>query len=303
MKKKIVIIAIVIVVAVLTVVFVRKPSSVGKTVKKTAPAAAKAKTRETSAIPAKKTFSKGMGGLTVKIKGSNDKPQSLRIKAFSADSGISSVFSTTFTSDRMQELLPGTYDIEIDTVPAKIYKNINVSEGKETVQDLGVVTGSLEVKALNSKKRDAPISVKIIRPKSNLTVTAVMANRPIEIVPGLYNVDIETLPRQTKNDVKIEGGKETVLDLGVVSGSLMIKAEDENKKEARLSVRIKNPATNTVTASSVTNRALEIGPGEYDVDVLATPVQTKKGVKVSAGEETTLEFTFQAPVPAPARKK
>ena len=308
MKNKVVVAVIVVAAVALAIIFIKHsfthqkaakgPASAAKT-EKSKPAAASA------ALPAKKVFSKGMGALTVKVKGTNDKPQSLRVRAFSADSKNSSVFVTALSTERMQELSPGAYDIEIDTIPAKIYKNVTISEGKETIQDLAVVTGSINIKALNSKKKDASIQARILYPKSNIIVSTFAVNRPFEVVPGLYNIEIDTLPRQTKNNIKIEGGKETLLDLGIVAGSVLVKAADENGKEAHVGVRVKNPANNAIVTSAITNKPLELSPGEYDIEVLSTPSQTKKGVKVAAGEETAIEVSVKAAAQAsaPAKRK
>ena len=300
MKNKTVISVIAVLAVVLVVIFIKHSFTHGKATKKTVSAAKAGKSR--SEILTKKVFSKGMGGLTVKVKGSNGKSQNLRIRAFNVDSKNSSVFVAAFSTERMQELLPGTYDLEIETIPNKIYKNVSVGKGEETVQDLGAVTGSINIKALNSKKKEAFVIAKIVYPKSNLIVTAVTTNRPVEIVPGVYNIELETLPRQIKNDVKIEGGKDTVLDLGVVSGSVVVKAVGEDGKEAHVNVRIKNPINNTIVVSTVANRAVEIVPGEYEIDILSTPIQTKKGVKIVAGEETALEVSVQNAPQQPAQK-
>lgn len=310
MKNKAVVAGVVVAVVVLAIIFIKHPFTHGKAANKAVQAAKAEKGKPAAALPVKKTFAKGMGALTVKVKGSNDKPQNLKIRAFSAGNKNSSVFVAAFATERMQELFPGNYDLEIETTPAQIYKNVYVSEGKETVQDLGAATGSINIKALNSKNKDASIPAKIMRQRSKLMVAAVTTNKPFEIVPGVYDIDIETLPRQTKNDVRIEGGKETALDLGVVSGALLVKALDENGKEARANIRVKNPVSNVVVASSVTNKSLEIGPGEYDVEILSSPFQTKKGVKITTGEETSIGILVQTPPPqsapktaAPAKKK
>ena len=74
-------------------------------------------------------------------------------------------------------------------------------------------------------------------------------------------------------------------------------------------VSIVCPETGSFTR--LTNRPIEIGPGEYDVEILSSPFQTKKGVKITAGEETSIGILIQSPVPqaaatkaaAPAKKK
>ena len=139
MKKKSVVLVIAVVAVVFGIIFIKNSFMHGKAVKKSAPAAKSEKSKSAAAIPAKKTFQKGMGGLTVRVKSSSDKYQNLRIRAFSADNKNSSIFAAAFNTERMQELTPGTYDLEIETTPAQIYKNVTVGEGKETVQDLGEI--------------------------------------------------------------------------------------------------------------------------------------------------------------------
>ena len=125
------IVAVTAVAAVVAVVIFIKHSFIHSHAAKKAVSAARAeKSRPAAAVPAKKLFSKGMGGLTVKAHGANDKPQSLRIKVFRVDSKNMSVFVAAFNTERMQELTPGTYDLEIETTPAQIYKNVTVCEGK-----------------------------------------------------------------------------------------------------------------------------------------------------------------------------
>lgn len=306
MKNKGLAIAIIAVIAVLGIVLIGRSCARPKTAKKTGVPVNVNTPKAAPAASVAKTFSKGMGGLTVKVKNSTNKPQYIKTKAFMVESGNSSVFVTAFGTERMQILPAGTYDIEIDTIPVKIYKNISVSNGRETVKDLGTISGSINVKALNSKKKGASVLSKVLCAKTGLVVTTLPANRPTEIMPGVYDVEIDTLPRQVKKDIKVSAGQETVIDLGIVSGSLLVKAIDANGKEARLNVRIKNPSNNQFVTSSFTNKAIEVGPGAYDVEVLSSPAQVKNEVKINPGEETIVEIAVQAqslPEPAVAAKK
>lgn len=307
--KKLIIVAIIIVIA-LAILFVLRHSSKSTAVKKAAPVTAakadKAKTAATAAKAplAKKTFTKGMGGLTVNIKGSGERQIPVKVRAFKIGDKNIGVYITSFTTNRMQEILPGTYDIEVDTAPQTIYKGITVSADKETVKDLGQVTGSITVKALNSKKEEASMAVRVMHAGSSFLAATIPTNRRVDIMPGNYDVNIEMTPRIVKNNFKIETGKENVLDLGVVSGGLIVKAVDENGKEARIGVRVKESGKNTIVAFSVTNNPLEVAPGTYDVEAMSTPPQIKKDVKIVAGEETAIEVVPPPkpaePTPAPA---
>ena len=98
MKNRNVVVVIAVVAIVLGIIFIKHSFMQGKTAKKGISAAKIDKSKSAAAIPAKKVFSKGMGGLTVKVKGSNDKYQNLRVRAFSEDNRNSSVFAAAFDS-------------------------------------------------------------------------------------------------------------------------------------------------------------------------------------------------------------
>jgi len=299
MKSKNLIVGLVVAaIVVISILFVAKPFTAKKVTKKGIPAM-KAQAAK-PIVPIKRAFAKDMGGLTVKILDSKNRDMVLRMKAFKSMDPRSSVYTASFTSNIMQELAPGSYDIEIDTIPQMIHKGISVSKGKETVQDLGHLTGSVNVKALNSKKKEASFPVRILYAKSNIAVASTSTNRAIEIAPGVYDIEIGILPVQSKKDIKVDAGKEAVLDIGCATGTLIIKALDENKKEIRYATRIKKSGTGEIVTSSASNRSLEILEGAYNVEVLSNPVQTKSDVNVGPGEETSIEFLVQAP-PAPVK--
>lgn len=289
MKNKGLIIAAVVVICVIGIVLMRN-NNIFKMAAKKAPAVVKG-----APAPVKKVFSKDMGGLTVKVATAKNKDAMLGVRAFKVIDKRSSEFAAGFNSNRMKELAPGNYDIEIDTVPQKLYKDITVNKGKETIEDLGSITGAVDVKALNAAKKNASLLVRILYPKSSISVTTTTTNRSVEILPGVYDIEIATMPRQVRKDVKINAGNETVIDLGCVSGTINVKAMVENKAETRVSFRVRNPANNEIVATGTTNRPLELGGGTYDIELLSKPVQTRKSVKVTVGEETAVEFIVEKP--------
>ncbi len=298
MKNRVIIIVSVLVVAILGIMLIGRAFSIKKPVKQPVKVAKKA---PIPATPIKKQLSKDMGGLTVKTLNSKGKEAVLRIRAFRATDSKSSTYASSFTSNRMQELLPGSYDIELDTVPQKIYKNIKVAKGQELTEDLGAVTGAVSVKALNSQKKEANYPVRIVSAKSGDILIATSTNKAIDIVPGLYDVEIGTAPKQVKKDVRVEASKEVNIDLGCTTGTLLVKAVDENGKEARYSVRIAKAENNEVVVTGITNRPIEIVQGLYNIEVQSRPAQTKKDALVNAGEEQSAEFIVQTPPPPAPR--
>lgn len=249
----------------------------------------------------KKSISKDKGALTVKVVDSKKKEVSLRIRAFKSINAKSSVYQAVFITNRMQELSPGTYDIEVDTIPQTIYKNVKVAKGRETIEDIGYITGSINVKALNAQKKDVSYPVRILYSKSNEVAAVAITNRPLEILPGIYDIEVATVPKQMKKDVKVELGRENLIDLGCTVGTLTIKAIDENNKAVRYGVRIAKPENNEPVATAIANRPIEILQGLYNIEIASTPKQEKKEIKVTAGEETVVEFSVKTPPAPPVR--
>lgn len=299
MKKKKLIIGIVVVAAVvLGVILIKNSNALKGKAKK-----ADLKTKSSQAAPkaiAKKALSKDMGGLTVKITDTSKKDLNLGIMAYKSLDKRSSVFSAAFSSNRMQELAPGTYDIQIQTTPPMLYKGIAVAKGREAVEELGAITGSLNIKLLNYKNKEASVPLNVQYQKSAVAVASGTTNRPVQLAPGIYDINIGTAPRQLKKDVKVESGKESVIDLGAQTGAIVIKAVDENNKEVRLNARIKKADTGEVVATTAANRPAEVLKGVYNVELLSSPMQTKKDIAVEVGSESAVEFTVQTP-PAPVK--
>lgn len=248
---------------------------------------------------AKKGFAPGMGGLTVKVVNAKNAPVPVRIKAFFAVDQRSSIFRAIFPSNVMQELSAGTYDLQIDAVPPMIYRGVTVAAGRETVQNMGCLTGTLVVKAINAKQKPAAYPVRILYAGTKMAVTAVIANKPVEVGPGTYDIEVGMVPLLVKKDVKVEIAKEAVIDLGCMVGDLMVKVVDETGKEKRANVRVRKAGAGEVIVTGVSNKPLEIVEGRYDVEVGLLPVQSRKDVQVKAGAETAVEFVA-APQAKPA---
>ncbi|MBI4974620.1 MAG: hypothetical protein HZC19_02255 [Candidatus Omnitrophica bacterium] len=299
MKNKSLIFGLIAVAIVVGIALIAKPFAAKKPAKKGAPAPTVKMEKKAAQIPAKKAISKDKGGLTVRIVDSKNKEMPLRIRAFKSITAKSSVYLTSLAANKMQEVLPGTYDIEIDTIPQTIYKNISVVRGKEKILDLGSITGSINIKALNAKKTTASYPVKILHSKSKDMVAGTTSDRPVEVFPGVYDVEIGTIPVQVRKEIKVDPGKEAISDLGCTTGTLLVKALDENKKEVRLGLRITKSENNELVTSTATNRPLEILQGVYNVEISSTPKQDRKDVKVNAGEDTLIEFLVQAPAVPP----
>jgi hypothetical protein len=246
-------------------------------------------------IEPKKVFKSGMGGLTIKLVAASGSDKMQRIRAFKATGPRSSSYTGTFITNRMQNLLPGVYDIELDTMPPVIYKGVNISKEKETIEDIGCITGSVIVKAESASKKPLAFSVRFFYPDSRIIAAVANVNKPFEILSGTYDVEIATAPVQLKKAFVVENGKNNEIDLGMITGILSIKAVDENGVLASYPIRIRKAGTSEFAASSMTNRPAELVAGVYDVDILTRPVQTQKGVTVTVGKEASIDVIMPVP--------
>ena len=236
-----------------------------------------AQNKPAASVPAKKPISKGMGSLNVKVANSKNMPLSLAVKAFRSLDSRSGVLQASFSTNTPQELIPGTYDIELSSNPQRIYKNIRVYEGREAIENIGSITGSIIVKAVNSQKKSASYPVRIMQTGTKVSAGNFIANRPFEIAPGVYDIEIGMVPPMMKKGVRVDTGKESVIEIGAVTGDLIVKCLDENKKEQRVSLRIKKSEQNDAVASTSANRPIEITEGVYDIEVASNPLRPARG--------------------------
>lgn len=265
------------------------------------PAAAKAIVKAAPAVPVKKAITKGKGALIVNIVDSKNKDMLLKVTAFKSQPGSTSVYTNAFVTNRAAELAPGTYDIEIATTPPMLRKNVKVVMGEERTEEIGSITGSMHIKALDAKMKQASYRVRVMYPKTGDIVVLTTANHPVEVVAGTYDVQVDTLPRQVKTDVKVDAGKEAAVDLGCTSGTLIVKALDENGKEVRATARVTKSGTNEVIVSGAANRPMDITAGTYTIELLGFTEQAKKDITIMRGAEAAVGFSVKASVASPSK--
>lgn len=322
MKNKIFIfVTVIIAIALIAAIFVlvKKPHIL-TSIKNKIKAAAKAPAKAAAATPAakaaatapvakagqkpavaapQKPISKDRGALTVKAVTWNNQPAAYKMRAFRVTDKRSSEYIEPITANKTSELLPGAYDLVIDTLPQKIYKGVKVDLGKETVEDIGCMAGAMKVNILNAKGKPATYPMRVMHAKTNIMVTALTASKaPVELLPGIYDLEVGTTPKEFRRNVKIESGKETAIDLGCITGSLTISVIDANNKPVRTTARVKKVDTNETVYAGAANTSIELLAGTYTVEVLTKPSQTYKDVVVKIGEDT--KVTQAPPAPAPA---
>jgi len=68
------------------------------------------------------------------------------------------------------------------------------------------------VKTADENKKDIRSSIRITRSDTNEMVGPVSSNKSIELGKGVYNIEVLSVPKQTKKDVKIDLGEESVVE-------------------------------------------------------------------------------------------
>ena len=289
MKDKKMVAAIVGVLVVIAVVMITT-GKMRPVVKSAKPASTKTPGAAPVKVAAKKIFSENAGGLTAKVLNYKGAGLELKGSAFIAMDPRSSVHKAEITSNIMQELPAGTYDIVMNTVPRMIYKNIIVSEGKETIKDIESM-GAITVKMLNSKKLPAAYPVRVFSGKVGSALVLGSTNRPIDIMSGAYEIEIGGIPPFPRKMIKVFSGKEAIEDIGCVTGSMTVKVVDASGKEVRSMFMIRKAGKRDVITAGSTNNPVEIAEGIYDVEVSLRPSQVKSGIKITAGDSSVVEFT------------
>jgi len=153
-----------------------------------------------------------MGAITVKMLNSKKLPASYPVHVFSEKYG--GVIASGLTN-RPIDIIPGTYEAEIGGVPSLPRKTIRVSPGKEVIEDIGCITGSMTVKVIDTNGKEVRSMFTARRAGTKDTIATSSANAPLEIKEGLYDVEISIKPLQVKNGVKITSGENSAVEFTV----------------------------------------------------------------------------------------
>ncbi len=248
----------------------------------------------------KTVFTTGKGALTVRLFNTQGKESFQNIRAFRSEGGRSSLFMVTLQSNKAKELVPGTYDIEIASIPPKIYKGITVYKGREVIENVGPI-GIINVKALDARNKSAYYPMNIIYPDTDIVIATLTTNRPIEIMPSTYDIAIETLPKQVKKSVKIGRDRDTVLDIGCTTGTIAVRAKDAAGAKIRCGIIVRRLDNGQVVMSTTANRSIELVQGVYKIETSSAAKETKT-VTIVPGKETAIEFVVAALPPVPTSK-
>jgi protocatechuate 3,4-dioxygenase beta subunit len=244
----------------------------------------------------------------------------LKITSSSGQGGKRRYTQTDINGDyKIEGLTNGLYNISLNSdfffseYASFTKENIEVREGEETVVNFvlkkaGSIVGQVTMpngKGVEGVKIWVYVSTRYDDP--SVTYTDANGNYKIKLnKAGFYKVETE-LPsglefvNQIKNNIKIEDGKETVVNFVLQeAGSIVGRVTDPSGNPVSyVIVKAKllggGEKRSVETNSNGNYKIKGLSPGIYKIEVTPTVLayQTKTGIKVSPGEEVVVNFELQ----------
>lgn len=257
------------------------------------------------------------GFLSVKII-LEDKPVDAAIKIFQVGNPKEVMVGRTYTSSetnpRVFQLAPGEYRLEataitLDGTPSQTVEKLVIVE-KDTIESLlDFARGSFEILVTrNGQLSDALI--KLYKAGSSELVTQSRSynqatHNPVklDVLPGLYDVEIVSIEVENKTVVRIEnqvldGGKQINLSHNFMSGEVAVGAKQgATLVDATVTIRRKNleksvASGRTYQAASTNPKIFVLEPGEYEITIKpvkpAGLAEKKYSATVKEAEKVTI---------------
>ncbi|MFA6078340.1 MAG: hypothetical protein WC779_01140 [Candidatus Omnitrophota bacterium] len=117
----------------------------------------------------------------------------------------------SLTTNRPIEIMPSTYDIAIETLPRQVKKGVKVGRDRDTVIDIGCTTGTIAVRAKDTAGGKIRCGIIVRKLENDQVVLSTTANRSIELVQGVYKIEVISGAKESKT-VTIVPGKESAIE-------------------------------------------------------------------------------------------
>jgi hypothetical protein len=182
-------------------------------------------------------------------------------------------------------LLAGTYDIIVNTEPELVFEDIVVERGG--MSEIALPSGGeLVVRGLDSAGAPLDRWVFVYADfESDEVIAGADTNEVVPLLPGSYTVYVDLDPDFIFDDVVVESGRLTELEVAQM-GSLVVEALDADGGPLEEDVYIYAPGEDDVLGGGDTDNPFDMPPGTYDVDVNLNPRVTIAGVTIEPGVST-----------------
>jgi hypothetical protein len=234
-----------------------------------------------------------LGQLLIAFTGADGKPEE---REFSVHySGPNNKIKNTVFIGRTghpASLVIGTYDVKIPVHPTLWIRDVVIESGKTTDWAVGGY-GRIHINRNDStgKPLGNDFDVYTYDDKKDLVIHGI-TNEPSEyILAGTYDIVVETKPRMGQAPVRVEAGRNTVLDLPQ-SGRLEVRGNNALGKPLKVNKAFiyKSGERESPFVHGRVNSPVELQPGTYDVRVDLIPEVWFEGIEISSGRERVIDI-------------
>ncbi len=184
-------------------------------------------------------------------------------------------------------LRAGTYHVQVDMGDTlAVREAVTVAPGQTT----RLVMGGDEPGLLTilAPEFETPPPTRVLLYREGRTDT-LMVGTPTPLAPGVYRMEVHTLPRFVGGEVRIESAGEATVTLPATAAlGVRLLGTDGPIPGVRVSVR--EPMTGEVYGSFPTGERRLVMPGVFDLEVATAPPITVTRVTLVPGEERIVEY-------------
>ncbi len=188
-------------------------------------------------------------------------------------------FSTWYN----QPVLPGSYDVRIDSNPPLLRRNVQVTERDLSI--VGLRNGSLRVNALGLGGVKPNWEIELRDSQSGEAVYKSMVGREQTVMSGDYQLVVFSHP-QISMPVKI--GPAEVKTVSLQTGLLRIEALDNQGRRANYPVTLEDSSGKESGRLNTWEDATPL-PGSYQMVIHSQP-ELRQGIQVSPSQPTILKL-------------
>lgn len=221
------------------------------------------------------------GRLEVEMRDAEDRPFRAPITILAPSRRVEVRYGSTGEALILQA---GTYDLTVDLGDSLVFRRgVIVSSGRTTRITLGG-RGTLQV--VSPEVTDPPPTRAILT--RGAAADTVMVGQAKAVPAGRYRLRVETLPVFVSDDVSVDAGETTTIELpplGVL-GLELVGADGPIEGQP---AELREPLTLERYGGILSGERRLVMPGTYRLDLATVPSQTVAEVVVRPGEETVVE--------------
>lgn len=229
------------------------------------------------------------------IRGMNAIDEPLTSYFFVYVSGDRDKSFTTGNVNEAEDLLPGTYDIEVALDPHVWYEGVKITAGQNTMINLPQ-TGRIEIRGKDAGDEPIRVVVWVYAPGDrNNVLSSIYTNDPLDIWEGTYDIVVNLNPDVQYEGIEIVAGQTKVINL-TETGNVQLTAVPEEGAEPFKKIRAWHiypvgtdgkPAEKYIDVSYYNPSGIfTLPPGRYHATITIGKGSTKTEFEVKLAETT-----------------